>query len=344
MGVVGGCAEYTGAPYFAAAAALRAGADLAHVFCAPEAAAALKAYSPELIVHPLLVDSSAGGGGGDGNGGGNGSGSGGELEAWVKRMDALVVGPGLGRAPGVVDAARRALAVAREASLPVALDADALWLVSEDLALGAAPRTVLTPNANELGRLMAAAAPEALEALGLPRGARPSPRQAATALATALEGATVLGKGEVDVVAAVDVGMSMIDCAWRPGRFMALLCHPNLIPLRLLSHRCRRRRYGCNGRGCGLGLAAALRRAGRRAGGHAGGLSGVAPPRQRRRRRWRGATGGGGGLGRSNAHAARGGARLCEEEALHAGVGRAGGAGRRRRGNVPRCPVNLTKK
>ena len=39
--------------------------------------------------------------GADGNGGGNGSGSGGELEAWVKRMDALVVGPGLGRAPGV---------------------------------------------------------------------------------------------------------------------------------------------------------------------------------------------------------------------------------------------------
>ena len=32
IGVVGGCSEYTGAPYFAAMSALRMGADLAHVF------------------------------------------------------------------------------------------------------------------------------------------------------------------------------------------------------------------------------------------------------------------------------------------------------------------------
>ena len=32
IGVVGGCEEYTGAPYFAAMSALRMGADLAHVF------------------------------------------------------------------------------------------------------------------------------------------------------------------------------------------------------------------------------------------------------------------------------------------------------------------------
>ncbi len=30
------------------------GADLGHVFCPPEAAPVIKAYSPELIVHPLL--------------------------------------------------------------------------------------------------------------------------------------------------------------------------------------------------------------------------------------------------------------------------------------------------
>ena len=34
IGVVGGCSEYTGAPYFAAMSALKMGADLAHVFCA----------------------------------------------------------------------------------------------------------------------------------------------------------------------------------------------------------------------------------------------------------------------------------------------------------------------
>ena len=54
VGVVGGSAEYTGAPYFAALSALRTGCDLAHVFCVPQAAPVIKAYSPDLIVHPLL--------------------------------------------------------------------------------------------------------------------------------------------------------------------------------------------------------------------------------------------------------------------------------------------------
>ncbi|KAF3825658.1 hypothetical protein GH733_006485 [Mirounga leonina] len=53
IGVVGGCQEYTGAPYFAAISALK-GADLSHVFCTREAAPVIKSYSPELIVHPVL--------------------------------------------------------------------------------------------------------------------------------------------------------------------------------------------------------------------------------------------------------------------------------------------------
>ena len=42
VGVLGGSGDYTGAPFFAAMAALRCGADLAYVFCAPSAAAAIK--------------------------------------------------------------------------------------------------------------------------------------------------------------------------------------------------------------------------------------------------------------------------------------------------------------
>jgi ATP-dependent NAD(P)H-hydrate dehydratase len=42
VGVVGGSLEYTGAPFFSAFAALRCGADLAHVFCPPAAANAIK--------------------------------------------------------------------------------------------------------------------------------------------------------------------------------------------------------------------------------------------------------------------------------------------------------------
>ncbi|XP_034521369.1 ATP-dependent (S)-NAD(P)H-hydrate dehydratase isoform X1 [Ailuropoda melanoleuca] len=81
IGIVGGCQEYTGAPYFAAISALKVGADLSHVFCTREAAPVIKSYSPELIVHPVLDRPSAVS----------------NVEEWLPRLHALVVGPGLGR-------------------------------------------------------------------------------------------------------------------------------------------------------------------------------------------------------------------------------------------------------
>jgi hypothetical protein len=53
VGVLGGSARYTGAPYYAAMAALKAGSDLAFVFCAQEASLPIKCYSPELMVAPV---------------------------------------------------------------------------------------------------------------------------------------------------------------------------------------------------------------------------------------------------------------------------------------------------
>ena len=55
IGIVGGCEEYTGAPIFASMAAFRTGADLVHVFCTRNAAVPIKSFSPDLIVHPILV-------------------------------------------------------------------------------------------------------------------------------------------------------------------------------------------------------------------------------------------------------------------------------------------------
>ena len=55
IGVVGGSEEYTGAPIFASMAAFRTGVDLVHVFCAKNAAIPIKSFSPDLIVHPILV-------------------------------------------------------------------------------------------------------------------------------------------------------------------------------------------------------------------------------------------------------------------------------------------------
>ena len=41
IGVVGGCKEYTGAPYYAAISSLKAGADLSHVYCMEAAASVI---------------------------------------------------------------------------------------------------------------------------------------------------------------------------------------------------------------------------------------------------------------------------------------------------------------
>jgi ADP-dependent NAD(P)H-hydrate dehydratase / NAD(P)H-hydrate epimerase len=71
----------------------------------------------------------------------------------AQRADAMVLGPGLGRADASLEFART---VAREVELPLLLDADGLNAHVgrlEDLAARAAP-TVLTPHAGELARLL----------------------------------------------------------------------------------------------------------------------------------------------------------------------------------------------
>ena len=52
--IIGGSAEYTGAPYFAAISVLRGGGDLLHVICDYNAGNSIKSYGPEIIVEPYL--------------------------------------------------------------------------------------------------------------------------------------------------------------------------------------------------------------------------------------------------------------------------------------------------
>ena len=54
VAIIGGSKTYTGAPYFAAMAALRTGSDLAFVYCHEDAAIPIKSYSPEIIVSSIL--------------------------------------------------------------------------------------------------------------------------------------------------------------------------------------------------------------------------------------------------------------------------------------------------
>jgi ADP-dependent NAD(P)H-hydrate dehydratase / NAD(P)H-hydrate epimerase len=108
------------------------------------------------------------------------------------RSNALVLGPGLGRAPGALELAR---GVARLAELPLLLDADGLNAHAGALASLAARRaaTVLTPHAGELARLLGTDSDE-IESHRLARA-----REAAAAAR-----AIVVLKGDDTLVAAPD--------------------------------------------------------------------------------------------------------------------------------------------
>lgn len=149
VGVVGGSLEYTGAPYFAAMTALRMGADLAHIFCAREAALAIKAYSPELIVHPVLDC-------GDPLS---------EIEEWLPRLHALVLGPGLGRRPQTFATLGHIIEAAKDRGIPLVIDADALFYLNEnyDVVQGYS-HAILMPNRVEMARLYRAVVKSAMRA------------------------------------------------------------------------------------------------------------------------------------------------------------------------------------
>lgn len=56
LAVIGGSKDYTGAPFYAAQAGLKFGADLSFVFCSQQASVPIKCYSPELMVTPFYDD------------------------------------------------------------------------------------------------------------------------------------------------------------------------------------------------------------------------------------------------------------------------------------------------
>lgn len=168
IGVLGGSDLYTGAPYFAALAALRTGADLAAVFTAATAAGPIRSYSPELMVQTVYNDND------DSLWKDDMELEGMEMEdrmvaavvATFDRLHCLVIGPGLGRRPFVQRAVARIVRHARERQLHLVLDADALALVSSSSSnnpdhyhlLQGYSRAVITPNAVEYQRLVSAAA------------------------------------------------------------------------------------------------------------------------------------------------------------------------------------------
>ncbi|XP_078402206.1 ATP-dependent (S)-NAD(P)H-hydrate dehydratase isoform X1 [Cetorhinus maximus] len=138
IGIIGGCTEYTGAPYFAAIASLKVGADLSHVFCTKDAAPVIKSYSPNIIVHPVL-DSSSGVV---------------DVEKWFPALHAMVIGPGLGRDEKVLENTKVIMEKCKQRGLPIVIDADGLWvIVQEPSVIQGYGKAILTPNVVEFARL-----------------------------------------------------------------------------------------------------------------------------------------------------------------------------------------------
>ncbi|WIA21854.1 hypothetical protein OEZ85_004230 [Tetradesmus obliquus] len=214
VGVMGGCREYTGAPFFAATSSLRMGCDLAYVFCTPAAAPVIKGYSPELIVLPDLIDTeesskllaegsrSALTGlhhlGGD-------CWSEGDtyltkrfndnIRPWLERLSVLIIGPGLGSDAWVGRCMRETVAAARELNLPLIIDGSGLNFVAETPEIVAGYSScILTPNIAEFGRLAKAVGVELPGKIGVHW------QQQSRELAAALGGPLLLSKGREDVI------------------------------------------------------------------------------------------------------------------------------------------------
>ncbi|KAL5720334.1 ATP-dependent NAD(P)H-hydrate dehydratase [Ranunculus cassubicifolius] len=190
VAVIGGCREYTGAPYFAAISALKLGADLSHVFCTRDAATVIKSYSPELIVHPVLEESY--------NVRDDEKGSVSckvlsEVAKWMERFDCIIVGPGLGRDPFLLDCVGEIVKLARQSNVPIVVDGDGLFLVTNSIDLiRGYPLAVLTPNVNEYKRLVQTMLNSEVNDQGAP--------EELLSLARSIGGATILRKGKSDLI------------------------------------------------------------------------------------------------------------------------------------------------
>ena len=181
--VVAGSHAYSGAAYLAAMGAARGGAGLVRVCVPASLHPAMAVKCTEVMPHALP----------DGGEGVIGDAA---VQALVREhlpaATALVVGPGLGRAPATGAALERLLA---RAAVPTVLDADGLNLVAAGgLHPGRTPApVVVTPHPAEMGRLagIATAAVQA-DRVGIARGYAER------------EGVTVVLKGAGTVVAAPD--------------------------------------------------------------------------------------------------------------------------------------------
>jgi hydroxyethylthiazole kinase-like uncharacterized protein yjeF len=141
--VIGG-GPYTGAPAFAAMAAMAAGADLAFVETPEVSASAVSIYSPNKIVRPLpgeaLSEEHVPG-----------------LLKSAKEVDVVAIGPGLGNTRRTVAAAQEFIS---RTKTPLVIDADAIEACGKKQAVLRGKQGVITPHAGEFKKLTGRTVPK----------------------------------------------------------------------------------------------------------------------------------------------------------------------------------------
>lgn len=153
LAVIGGCEDYTGAPFFSAHAAMLAGVDLVHVICDDHVAPVIKGYSPDLMVHPYLRS-------GNIEDADDFSVRMRKIKGIIDRMDVVVIGPGFGRDDsGMFKFLTNIMKYSVDIEgMSIILDADALYHLStsellKELVMQSKSDIVITPNFMEFKRL-----------------------------------------------------------------------------------------------------------------------------------------------------------------------------------------------
>ena len=117
-----------------------------------------------------------------------------EIEEWLPRLHALLMGPGLGRRPQTFATLQHIIQAAMEKKILLVFDADALYYLNENFdVLQGYKNVILTPNRVEFARLYRGVLKEEL------RADHVSPEHIEQ-LSSAM-GVTILCKGMIDVVA-----------------------------------------------------------------------------------------------------------------------------------------------
>lgn len=73
---------------------------------------------------------------------------------WIPKMHCVIVGPGLGRDPKILNVVAKIIEKLREMDKPMIIDADGLYLITNNIELiRNYPKVILTPNSVEFSRL-----------------------------------------------------------------------------------------------------------------------------------------------------------------------------------------------